>query len=410
MRDEIREGDRDQGVGESGPQLCERGCAPPRLPCRGCRSCRSSPTPTKQSRMKIVSVSRMAAVRPRPASAKPFEGPIHSTLEGALLSAVEGRGGDRGDHNPRRAWNRRPSGRCGQRPPAAEPAVLYPEHAQPSEHAEINREDLSPFGTRSLHRTGPSSSACSRCRPVPPRRRRVGRDRPRLPARPVDDLQPDQRQQPDRSGPATEPLRIGEMSGPLSRDCREGPAEYTAHRPPGVEGPEDVAEEDTDRREAQPGGDEHERQGEIAVGRFGSPQPGIDREPQQEDADSPAHDLRRQTHTARENPAPRAAIVRPRSAASASRPRARRRRRSGRSTPPRRRARPVSAGPGAAPARARAAERGSRVDRQLQRSGPTTPELRPRRHLRCPPRSRAQPARPLRTPSSGRSRERGPRR
>ena len=58
----------------------------------------------------------------------------------------------------------------------------------------------------------------------------------------VDDLQPDEGEQADRGRPAAEPLRVGEVGGALAGDRPEAAADGAADRPPGVEGPEDVAE------------------------------------------------------------------------------------------------------------------------------------------------------------------------
>ena len=107
----------------------------------------------------------------------------------------------------------------------------------------------------------------------------------------VDHLDPDEGEHPDRGRPAAEALRVDEVRGVLPGEAGEGAADGAADRAPGVEGPEDVAKEHAQHREAQPGGDEEERQGEIAVGRFGAAQAGVDRDPEQEDAERAADDL-----------------------------------------------------------------------------------------------------------------------
>ena len=81
----------------------------------------------------------------------------------------------------------------------------------------------------------------------------------------VDDLQPDDGEQADRGRPAAEPLGVGEVGRALAGDRLEAAADGAADRAPGVEGPEDVAEQDAEEREAEPGGDEEEGEGEVAV-------------------------------------------------------------------------------------------------------------------------------------------------
>ena len=81
-------------------------------------------------------------------------------------------------------------------------------------------------------------------------------------------------------------------------------ADHPADRPPRVEGPEDVAEDHAEQREAEPGGDEEEGEGEVAVGRFGALQAGVDRDAEQEDADRAAEDLRRQAEQGPREPGP----------------------------------------------------------------------------------------------------------
>ena len=63
----------------------------------------------------------------------------------------------------------------------------------------------------------------------------------------VDDLEPDDGEQPDRGRPAAEPLRVGEVGRALAGDRPEAPAGDAADRPPGVEGPEDVAEQSAEK-------------------------------------------------------------------------------------------------------------------------------------------------------------------
>ena len=62
-------------------------------------------------------------------------------------------------------------------------------------------------------------------------------------AGPVDDLQPDDREQADRGRPAAQLLGIGEVGGALPGDRPEARPGGPADRAPGVEGPEDVPQQ-----------------------------------------------------------------------------------------------------------------------------------------------------------------------
>ena len=80
------------------------------------------------------------------------------------------------------------------------------------------------------------------------------------------------------------------MGGALPGDEPEAAADGAADRPPGVEGLEDVAEEDAEQREAEPGGDEEEGDREVAIRRFGAVDAGVDRRPPSRKTPSAAAD------------------------------------------------------------------------------------------------------------------------
>ena len=108
------------------------------------------------------------------------------------------------------------------------------------------------------------------------------------------------------------------MSGrrALAGDQPEDAADARADRAPGVEGPEDVAEQDAERPKPEPEGDEDEGEREVAVRRLGPLEPGLDRDAEQEHADR----ARRATCGSRVDDAARAAperapVARPRSGA-----------------------------------------------------------------------------------------------
>src|SRR5258708_6260192 len=69
-------------------------------------------------------------------------------------------------------------------------------------------------------------------------------------AGPVGDLEPDDRNQADRGGPAAELLRVGEVRRVLAGDRAEPRPGRPADGAPGVDGAEDVAEQGREEREA----------------------------------------------------------------------------------------------------------------------------------------------------------------
>ena len=119
-----------------------------------------------------------------------------------------------------------------------------------------------------------------------------------------DDLEPDDGEQADRRRPAAQPLRVAGVGGALAGDQAEARSGGAADRPPGVEGPEEVAEDRREEREAEPAGDEEEGEGEVAVGRFGALEAGVDRQPEEEDADRAAERLHRQGEEDAREPRP----------------------------------------------------------------------------------------------------------
>ena len=126
----------------------------------------------------------------------------------------------------------------------------------------------------------------------------------------VDDLQPDDRDQPDRGRPAAQPLGVGEVGGALPGDRPEAGAGGATDRAPGVDRPEDVAEQGGEEGEAEPGGDEEEGEGEVAIGRFGAAQAGVDRDAEQEDAEQAEERLRGDRDQGAREPRPERTPVR----------------------------------------------------------------------------------------------------
>ena len=257
-----------------------------------------------------MSVRRSAVVRSRPRSTNQSKVLSIADLKAPSGGAVEAGGGDRGDHDSSRAGQGRPVGRGRERTAAAEPAVLDPEAAELGEHPEIDGEDLAalapPLGPEQGHH-----------------RQRVaavdeggGGGRVRVEADgdaaagAVDDLQPDDREQADRGRPAAERLRVGEVGGALAGDRPEARPRRPAHRAPGVEGPEDVAQQGGEERKAEPGGDEEEGEGEVAIRRFGAAQAGVDGDAEQEDADEAAENLDGPADQSAGEPRPEGAPVR----------------------------------------------------------------------------------------------------
>src|SRR6185295_13485580 len=80
-------------------------------------------------------------------------------------------------------------------------------------------------------------------------------------------------------------------------------------RPPRVERLEDVAKHHAEDREAEPGGDEEKGEGEVAIGRFGAAQPGVDRDAEQEDAEGAAENLRGHAEQGSRHPSPKGSPV-----------------------------------------------------------------------------------------------------
>ena len=259
--------------------------------------------------------------------------------------------GDRGDHHARPS--RAPSPSCvgGRRAAGGGRAGRpRPRSSRAGRTSRSRPRRPRPARTTPRPRTGPSSPACRRCRRGRRRPPRAGRGRPR-PRRWRRRRPPARRRRAGRSRPASGRAAPGSAgargAGRRSRVKPPPTARPTARQ--GLKGRKTSPRMTLKKREAEPGGDEEEGEGEVAVGRFGAAQAGVDRDAEQEDPDRAAEDLRRQAEQRRARAPPRgAASAPPRSGACARRPRARRRRRSGRSTPPRRTARPGSAGPCAA--------------------------------------------------------------
>ena len=162
----------------------------------------------------------------------------------------------------------------------AEPAVLDAEPAELGEHPEVDREDLAAFAPlldpeqrHHRQRVGAVDEVGDRGRRAGRGRRRRRRCRRRRP--------PARRRPSGRSRPASGRAARGSArwAGRWPAIARERPPHRAADRAPRVERPEDVAEHDAEEREAEPGGDEEEGQREVAIGRFGAAQPGVDRRP-----------------------------------------------------------------------------------------------------------------------------------
>ena len=185
--------------------------------------------------MKIVSESRSAATRPKPASARwrkrrssaPLKAP--SWAPSKLVEAIEA------ITTAAEPGTRRPVGRGREGPSPAEPAVLDADRRQLGEHPEVDREDLAALAPL----LDPEQSH---------HRQRVGAvdeggdaggvgieadgDAAR---RPVDDLEPDEASRPTAAGQRPG-ARVGEVAGALARDQAKAGAGHSADRPPGVEG------------------------------------------------------------------------------------------------------------------------------------------------------------------------------
>ncbi len=173
----------------------------------------------------------------------------------------------------------------------AETPVLDPEAAQLGEHAEVDREDLpglAPllYPEESHHRQGVEAVA------ERGKADGVWGQPDRDPSSTtVNHLEPDNREQPDGSRPASQRLGIGEMGGALAGNCGKCPADRPADRPPRIEGPENISEDHTEQREAEPNGDVDEGRCKVPIWCFGAVETGIDRECKQEDPDRAKENL-----------------------------------------------------------------------------------------------------------------------
>ena len=112
----------------------------------------------------------------------------------------------------------------------------------------------------------------------------------------VDQLEPDEGEEPERRRASARAARDRRAGG--GADCpatsRKPPANGARDRPPGVEGAEDVAEEDAEHDQAEPEGDEDEGEREVPVGRLGARRaPSRRRRPAGPRPSRPASDLGR---------------------------------------------------------------------------------------------------------------------
>src|SRR3954453_13129479 len=103
-------------------------------------------------------------------------------------------------------------------------------------------------------------------------------------------------------GSAGGPAAAGGSAGSTSRSRRRGgapapprnpPADRASGGAPGTERAEQIAEQDAEEREAEPGGDEDEGEGVGAVRRLGPAQAGVDGATEQQDPDHPVERLGR---------------------------------------------------------------------------------------------------------------------
>ncbi|HWK26105.1 MAG TPA: hypothetical protein VNS09_06055 [Solirubrobacter sp.] len=198
--------------------------------------------------------------------------------------AVERDGADHDQHHGLGARQRGEPGEPAQEPPPPEHAVAQLEHGEAREQVEVDGERLGV--------ARPGVDAVER-HPEPRDRgvdERRGRDRGRPVAVRRDQLQPGERDQAGRRGPAAEPARVRERLG--VRPAQE-PAARAPDRAPRVERREHVPEQDGDRDEPEPEDHVDERRRDVLRRHLGAGEAGADDQDQQGDADGPADDVRR---------------------------------------------------------------------------------------------------------------------
>ncbi len=237
--------------------------------------------------------ARSAAVGPRPEVEESLDGAGHGLVERPLLRPVVGGAADRDqDQGDRSRGGANPAAEAGERAAEAEPPVADLERGEPSEHPEVDGEGL----PAAQPRLGPEQRHAGEGQ----RRVRDGGDRHRArgeadglkTALPVHELQPQEGDEPGDRGPAAEPLGIAERRRRgLARDQPEPATESARDRPPGVEGAEDVAEQDAENDQPEPEGDEDEGEREVAIGGVRPLEAGPYRHRQQEDAERAGQQL-----------------------------------------------------------------------------------------------------------------------
>ena len=219
------------------------------------------------------------AVRPRP--------------QRPLREAVERRRADHRAQQRDRARHRVQPRRPAQERPPAQLAALPVQWGQPREEAEVDPERVA----EARPRLGAIDAHADDLR------RRVGQDHHRQGARVglvrVRQLDPRERQDPERRRPAPEPVRIRDRVRP-GADALHQPAGAAADRQPRIERAEDVAEDEAQDRDADPEQDVDHRRGEIAERVLHARQAAVDGEAEQnhsERAEQHVHDHRQGNHT-----------------------------------------------------------------------------------------------------------------
>ena len=226
---------------------------------RRARSCRRGRA--RSRRAKPIEVKRSCSAGPIGPTASPWLSPSNVTVPIITITKATVPGAV---IEPRQAAERRAQ---------ADHAVARLEHADAREQVEVDRERLAAPrpGLDAPHRLGGERDDRVADDRRDQRRRRVGP--------PADQLDPGEHQQPERGGPAAEPLRVGTARRRAAADER---ARRAADRPPRVEGAEDVSEQDRQDDEADPEGDHDEGRREVVGGRVGPDVAGHDHDHQQQ--------------------------------------------------------------------------------------------------------------------------------
>ena len=229
---------------------------------------------------KIELATRVAATSPRPMSPNQPATVRTGRRERPLPRPVEGRDADRDQHQGDRAGRLGdPGGRRRQQPPDAQDPLRGPRAREPREHAEVDRERLSPREPRLAAEEGHGDERVDRVRDRRDRRR-VGREPDGLEAAlAVDELEPGEGDDPERRRPAAEALGIAERGRRAGRPSAwKPPPTARAIARHGLKARK-TSPKDTLSTKPEPGGDEDERDREVPVGCLRPLEPRVDRRP-----------------------------------------------------------------------------------------------------------------------------------